>query len=83
VRQHARNAAAEPVIAALMAGTTISEEQARDWLTGVLRAERQGFGSRILRRLPETRYYHGPQTGGSDDLLSEARVRKLILDEIR
>jgi hypothetical protein len=82
MRRHERNAAAEPIIQALMAGMVVEENDARDMIRYLLHSERDGFGKRILRRLSEARYYHGRVQPGMDELLSSGRVTAIIKEEV-
>ena len=80
MRSHQRNASAEPLIAALMAGVSVTEAEARDWVRELLRVEREGFSQRIIRRLNEARYYHGPLR--KNELLASERVLGIIAEEV-
>jgi hypothetical protein len=79
MRQRSRNPSAEPIIAALMAGVKVDEQEARDWITNLLRTEREGFSTRILRRLMEARQYHGERV--EVELLDSEKVKGIITDE--
>lgn len=77
-----RNLLVEPLVQMLM-GSGRTEAEARDYLAEVLRLERTGFSTRILRRLPEANYYHGirEQKTDGDTLLSSKKIRAIIEEE--
>jgi uncharacterized protein YoaH (UPF0181 family) len=69
--------AAEEIIQDLVEGG-MSDAAARDMVRHALRIEREGFSTRILRKLKDARHYHG---GPGVELLNFKSVEDIIKKE--
>lgn len=85
MRSPERNAVVEPLVGILV-NAGIVEKDAREYLTDLARHERQGFSSRIIRRLPEAYVYHGVRDlpkGNEDMIASTRRIIRIIEEEAK